>query len=90
MLERVSYFLFLQKIEKGELEEVMNEGMNEGYGKEEVCYGKKCTANEHCCSGHACVDVDGGNHNLLLTNHIFTHIQSYSLFFIILLANKTL
>jgi hypothetical protein len=26
----------------------------------EVCYGKKCTANEHCCPGHACVDVDGG------------------------------
>lgn len=58
-------FPLLQKIEKGELEEVMNEGMNEGYGKEEVCYGKKCTANEHCCSGHACVDVDGGNHKLL-------------------------
>jgi len=49
----------INKIEKGELEEVMNEGMNEGFGKEEACYGKKCTANEHCCSGHACVDVDG-------------------------------
>ncbi|XP_021918850.1 prohormone-3 isoform X1 [Zootermopsis nevadensis] len=26
---------------------------------EEPCYGKKCTANEHCCPGSVCVDVDG-------------------------------
>ena len=38
----------------------MNEGMSEGVAPD-VCYGKKCTANEHCCSGHACVDVDGGS-----------------------------
>lgn len=43
------------------MEEVLPEAINEGYPlKEEMCYGKKCTANEHCCSGHACVDVDGG------------------------------
>lgn len=23
------------------------------------CYGKRCTANEHCCPGSVCVDVDG-------------------------------
>ena len=50
----------LQQIEKGELEEVMGEGISEA-GHREVCYGKKCTANEHCCPGHACVDVDGGS-----------------------------
>ncbi|XP_063227827.1 ITG-like peptide [Bacillus rossius redtenbacheri] len=27
--------------------------------EEEPCYGKKCTANEHCCPGSVCVDVDG-------------------------------
>lgn len=27
---------------------------------EEPCYGKRCTANEHCCPGSVCVDVDGG------------------------------
>lgn len=27
----------------------------------EPCYGKRCTANEHCCVGSVCVDVDGGN-----------------------------
>jgi hypothetical protein len=27
---------------------------------EEICYGKRCTANEHCCPGSVCVDVDGG------------------------------
>ncbi|XP_046410543.1 prohormone-3 [Neodiprion fabricii] len=26
---------------------------------EEPCYGKRCTANEHCCPGSVCVDVDG-------------------------------
>ncbi|XP_067004720.2 prohormone-3 [Anabrus simplex] len=26
---------------------------------EEPCYGKKCTANEHCCPGSVCVDMDG-------------------------------
>lgn len=28
--------------------------------EEEICYGKRCTANEHCCPGSVCVDVDGG------------------------------
>ncbi|CRK97940.1 CLUMA_CG011312, isoform A [Clunio marinus] len=27
--------------------------------EEEICYGKRCTANEHCCPGSVCVDVDG-------------------------------
>lgn len=27
---------------------------------DEMCYGKRCTANEHCCPGSVCVDVDGG------------------------------
>lgn len=31
--------------------------------EEEICYGKRCTANEHCCPGSVCVDVDGGEHN---------------------------
>ncbi|XP_044264103.1 prohormone-3 isoform X1 [Tribolium madens] len=39
--------------DKGILEEYTNEG------EEEPCYGKPCTANEHCCPGSVCVDVDG-------------------------------
>lgn len=35
----------------------------EGEGEEEPCYGKRCTANEHCCPGSVCVDVDGGECN---------------------------
>ena len=27
--------------------------------EEDICYGKRCTANEHCCPGSVCVDVDG-------------------------------
>lgn len=30
---------------------------------DELCYGKRCTANEHCCPGSVCVDVDGGKMN---------------------------
>lgn len=37
----------------------MEEVMNEEASTPQVCYGKQCTANEHCCPGHACVDVDG-------------------------------
>lgn len=50
---------------------VLPQRLNEGYGGsedgqlpeqevEEPCYGKRCTANEHCCPGSVCVDVDGG------------------------------
>ncbi|XP_076260666.1 space blanket [Rhynchophorus ferrugineus] len=34
----------------------------EEYGNEvdmEPCYGRKCTANEHCCPGSICIDADG-------------------------------
>lgn len=31
---------------------------------DEMCYGKRCTANEHCCPGSVCVDVDGGKCSL--------------------------
>lgn len=45
---------------------------NEAFGdeiepimEEEPCYGKRCTANEHCCPGSVCVDVDGVMGNCL-------------------------
>ncbi|XP_074042199.1 space blanket [Leptinotarsa decemlineata] len=38
----------------GILEEYVSEN-----GDDEPCYGKRCTANEHCCPGSVCVDVDG-------------------------------
>ncbi|KAL3286395.1 hypothetical protein HHI36_000904 [Cryptolaemus montrouzieri] len=45
-----------------------DEGILEEYSndvEDEPCYGKRCTANEHCCPGSVCVDVDGGNKRLL-------------------------
>ncbi|XP_019868555.1 ITG-like peptide isoform X2 [Aethina tumida] len=39
-----------------------DEGILEEFAKEgdmDPCYGKPCTANEHCCPGSVCVDVDG-------------------------------
>lgn len=43
---------FLQDPDVLSLQEAENE-------LESPCYGKKCTANEHCCPGSVCVDVDG-------------------------------
>ncbi|KAJ9595140.1 hypothetical protein L9F63_013548, partial [Diploptera punctata] len=43
---------FLQRLSPGEVFQELQED-------EEPCYGKKCTANEHCCPGSVCVDVDG-------------------------------
>ncbi|XP_075219527.1 space blanket [Lycorma delicatula] len=37
-----------------ELQETELDGQGQG-----PCYGKRCTANEHCCPGSVCVDVDG-------------------------------
>lgn len=39
-------------------EEELLDGFEEGEDVE-PCYGKRCTANEHCCPGSVCVDVDG-------------------------------
>ncbi|XP_044744944.1 prohormone-3 isoform X1 [Coccinella septempunctata] len=47
---------FIQRAGEGD------EGILEEYSSdvdEEPCYGKRCTANEHCCPGSVCVDVDG-------------------------------
>lgn len=27
--------------------------------KTDTCSGRRCSANEHCCAGSVCVDVDG-------------------------------
>lgn len=35
--------------------------------EDEPCYGKRCTANEHCCPGSVCVDVDGGKWKYLFS-----------------------
>lgn len=49
--------MFFQRTGEGD-EGVLEEYTNDV--EEEPCYGKRCTANEHCCPGSVCVDVDGG------------------------------
>lgn len=41
------------ELDDGVLEEYVAEG------EEDPCYGRRCTANEHCCAGSVCIDVDG-------------------------------
>lgn len=49
----------MKSFQRGENDEgILEEFENEG--GDEPCYGKRCTANEHCCPGSVCVDVDGG------------------------------
>ncbi|KAJ8966325.1 hypothetical protein NQ314_003592 [Rhamnusium bicolor] len=50
---------FIQRNGEGE-EGIMEEYVSEN-NEDEPCYGKRCTANEHCCPGSVCVDVDGGS-----------------------------
>jgi hypothetical protein len=38
--------------------EAAKENAKKVHQKEEVCSGKTCTANEHCCEGQVCVDTD--------------------------------
>nr|CAH7719927.1 unnamed protein product [Callosobruchus chinensis] len=45
---------FLRESDEGGIEEYVN-----GNPDEEPCYGRRCTANENCCPGSVCVDVDG-------------------------------
>lgn len=33
--------------------------------EDEPCYGRRCSANEYCCPGTICVDIDGGKYNTL-------------------------
>lgn len=58
-----------------------DEGILEEFAKEgdmDPCYGKPCTANEHCCPGSVCVDVDGGIYH---TQFYFFHSTSFLITF---------
>ncbi|KAJ8955738.1 hypothetical protein NQ318_008610 [Aromia moschata] len=48
---------FIQRNGEGD-EGILEEYVSEN-AEDEPCYGKRCTANEHCCPGSVCVDVDG-------------------------------
>lgn len=39
---------------------VNEDGQGSEQDLEEPCYGKPCSANEHCCPGSVCINVDGG------------------------------
>ena len=40
-----------------------------------TCSGRRCSANEHCCSGTVCVDLDGRKFFLLLFKHATFQMQ---------------
>jgi len=46
---------------------------------DEPCYGKKCTANEHCCPGSVCVDVDGSEYTKTKIIHLLLLSQTTTL-----------
>lgn len=51
--------LFEEEVREAEEAEAEDED-GAGRGRiPEPCYGRKCAANEHCCPGSVCVDVDG-------------------------------
>ena len=37
---------------------LVDEVLEEEEEEEDPCSGKRCTANEHCCDGHVCVDTE--------------------------------
>ncbi|XP_047492254.1 ITG-like peptide isoform X2 [Penaeus chinensis] len=42
-------------------EQLMEALLSEEILEEQGCEGRRCTANEHCCGGHVCVDFDGAS-----------------------------
>ena len=53
------------------------EALIEEEEEDDPCMGKQCTANEHCCDGHVCVDVDENDQN---PGKIQTQIACLTLF----------
>lgn len=54
---------------------------NEVGVEEERCYGKRCTANEHCCPNSVCVDVDGGMYLYYYVAQLFLFSSSSNKYF---------
>ena len=46
----------LESMLQSEEDEEITESSNKGAGS---CSGRRCSANEHCCHGTVCVDLDG-------------------------------
>lgn len=42
-------------------EQLLESLLREEEVEEQLCEGRRCTANEHCCAGHVCVDFDGAS-----------------------------
>ena len=40
------------------MEEALERKLVEEEDEEDPCFEKRCTANEHCCEGHVCVDTE--------------------------------
>ncbi|XP_077285251.1 space blanket [Arctopsyche grandis] len=50
---------YLQRMNAADGYSVNEDGQGSEQDLEEPCYGKPCTANEHCCPGSVCINVDG-------------------------------
>ena len=52
------FALFYFQPASNKIEDVLDEESSAGEGSLDGCAGKMCTANEHCCDKHVCVDAD--------------------------------
>ena len=69
------------------MEDILDEESEAERSNLDSCAGKMCTANEHCCDKHVCVDADESTYepkpyryrNLISIMHVFNYFPLYVL-----------
>lgn len=60
----------LESMLQSEEDEEISEASNKGTSN---CSGRRCSANEHCCTGTVCVDLDGRKLRQCSSQHHVEH-----------------